>query len=358
MTKTETRFMFCRRGSMAHATRITAWLTVALASFFPSQLAAAESIESGQLALGVSAPAGCPGAADILGRAENLLGARMADALHAPLRAEVVITQRGSADFLLRFDSSQGNEGWARWVEGRSCEELADASALILALAVDPLLMDHRARPIGSAAPAPVTPHTNAPATLSPSSPRTSASESPYAPARRERFGQRVRLEVAGLGDGGSLAHVAPGVGLVARYRFHGFEAGIGGTWLPPQRALAQGHNDRGGNVDLLALDLVGCVVSAWRAVESSTCALLEAGAISGHGFGAAVGYRKSRPWVAPGLTQGAHLRLHDRVSLGIAVWGLHPLNRPEFVLVNVGPVHRPAWLVTRLSVDLSLKWE
>ncbi len=332
-----------------------AWSALAMTGLFARRVPA-EPMELGPLSLEVSGPAGCADAAGIVHRAEALLRGRVQDALRSPLRAQIVILERAPGEYLLTFESVQGNERWTRSVAGRSCEELADAGALILALAVDPMLAEHQAAPAGDLPPAPASPQPMMPA--EPSSPVTPpVAETPSA-RPRTRFGQRIAVELAGVADGGSLAHVAPGIGLALRYAAPRFEIGLGGIWLPPQKALAGGRSDRGGDVDLLAIDLSGCFVPSWGGVRSSTCALFEAGSISAEGFGAAETHRKSRAWIAPGLSQATQLRLHDRLSLRLAVWGLAPLRRPDFVLVNVGRVHQPAPVVVRLSIGLNLQFQ
>jgi hypothetical protein len=88
-------------------------------------------------------PAGCPERAEVLRRAERLIGHRLSRAAGAqPIELDATVRSLPNAAWQLSVSSGSRNEA-TRAVSAGSCDELADAMALLIALSLDP---DYAAR--------------------------------------------------------------------------------------------------------------------------------------------------------------------------------------------------------------------
>src|SRR5689334_3259378 len=85
-----------------------------------------------------TAPAGCPSQAEVLARAEQLVGHGLVPAATAPA-VELSATVQPGADSTWRLEVSSGaSAGGRRTVSAPTCEELGEAMALLIALSIDP----------------------------------------------------------------------------------------------------------------------------------------------------------------------------------------------------------------------------
>jgi hypothetical protein len=147
-----------------HALVIMACMRIVLALLLVASSAAAEppaaasvattpisaTSAAGSFSFVWSAPSGCPTQTEVLGRAERLVGHTLTRASGAQ-PVELLATVQAASSSAWQLTVSSGSHSDAnRSVSASSCEELADAMALLIALSVDP---DAAARK--GAAPAP-----------------------------------------------------------------------------------------------------------------------------------------------------------------------------------------------------------
>jgi hypothetical protein len=309
---------------------------------------------------------GCPQARAVLDSAETLLGQEIRFALRYPLELRAVVVHTGSG-LRLTIESVQRQHRWVRQVQAESCADLADASALILALAIDPTLAQRRRistpqPPVRSFEPEPEssvprpTGSRGATRTVRAATPRTTDGPNTVHTAGKGNMAPWFELSL--LADEGALPDIAAGLSLTTGLRWPHWEAVLGATWLPTRETFVTRSPDKGGNFELLAVQARPCAVVGWGSLSSSSCAVFEVGTLFGRGFGAREDSLGSDTWYAPGLGHAVRLGLLRHAALALSVLALLPLRRPEFYLVNVGPVHRPKALDARFAIGLRVPIE
>jgi len=96
---------------------------------------------------GWSAPTGCPSRAEVLARAEQLIGHGLVPAADSPA-VELSATVQPSAPSNWQLDVASG--GVSRTVSAPTCDELGEAMALLIALSIDPDYSQRAASPPGA----------------------------------------------------------------------------------------------------------------------------------------------------------------------------------------------------------------
>lgn len=309
-------------------------------------LAAGAARPSEPIELEWSAPDGCPTRQDVLSRAAALLG---------QTGSEQRIIARGriraaEGEFELELETVTSDGTGRRRLRAGQCGELAQPAALLLALAVDPAVTAPEPAPSEpTSEPTPIAP---APA---PAAPPTPAAPGPRPVDEARESGLAARLALGLAGDVGALPAPAPGIAgsLGAALGPTTLEARL--TVLLEQRAEIGGG--RGGAFALASAGLSACHDVATTPVVLAPCLGVEAGRLSGAGFGVREPGSGSALWVA-GL---AGLRGVQTLANGLGVWVgaelVIPVLRPEFVLENVGVVHRPARAGGRAAIGAEVRF-
>jgi hypothetical protein len=297
------------------------------------------------------APARCPGRNAVLERVTSLL--ESAAEAKAPVKARgTVLEPLPGASWELTLETVQGEGTWRRTIHARSCDELADAAALIIALVVDPNLNPTppaASVPPPARAPAPVPALTSTPPP--PSAPRPPPAARPPAVSRA-----RVPLHVAAsaVGDVGSLPAAALGGELAAGADLGRARIEAVGTVFPEVHKVIARNPERGGDVELLAGGLRGCYLIPWTGWEGGVCGGVEAGRLRATGFGAReFNATEDELWLAGRLGVIADIPVVDPLGLRFGLEGLLPLRRPEFVVPPLGTVHEPSWVSLRLELGI-----
>ncbi|WP_438025566.1 hypothetical protein [Sorangium sp. So ce233] len=320
-----------------------------------------------------TAPADCPAGAAVEAEITRLLGDQ-SPASNGTLRAAGTIAPAGSG-FALYIELSR--DGWksARTVRGATCRALADAGALIVAMAIDPEVAT-RSGPVAtgdrsSAATRPANPAPEPPAaaarTAEPTPPRGLAeSVSPTTERERPTEGAAERAPLLRLGIGvmsdlgtmqGVSGAIEPWAGVVvgpAR-----FEAGA--SFWPGTTAESAARPRSGGTVDLIAGSLTACVLlpPIARAVRPHfevgvPCAGIELGRMHAEGYGVSDPGDGSTLWVALRGGAAAAWVVAPWMRLRLRLEAVVPLKRPRFVLEGVGDVHEPS-VAARAALGLEL---
>ena len=218
-----------------------------------------------RLTLDYSAPAGCPSAEAL----ENAVR-RLATKQTKPYSASVVI-EGEQQRFTARINASDGTE---RTLVGNTCEEVAEATAVVLALAISP------SSPL---------PETAAPAPVKGSERRKP--NPPLAGAISPGEPVHLKLGAAGVLDVGTLPHVDLGasarVGVTART----WSAALDGAyWLLPEHQSFSQNSNFGGDFSWWTLLATGCVAPRDGSPRLELCAGPELGRLTGHGTGHGTG--------------------------------------------------------------------
>ncbi|HEU4407493.1 MAG TPA: hypothetical protein VFS43_19665 [Polyangiaceae bacterium] len=277
------------------------------------------------------APAYCPSSARVLARAGEELGDLAARPLpRVRARGEVRPAEgEGRWRLSLRTEGPRGDG--ERALEADSCEQLADAAALVLALLVRSEFE------------------------------RTSAPEPKRSPAPAPPAGPRLRaaLRLGALVDAGSLPALAPGVGAAVAIARGTLGAEATGAAFFPRREQEGPRSGTGGDIGLAAGGLRACYrpfrpfAGGW---DAGGCAGAEVGYVWGEGFGLANAKQGAGLW--SGALAGAWVSAPlggVPFALRLGAEGGRTLRAPYFDIEGYGRVFEPSPWFGRLG--LGLEW-
>lgn len=344
-----------------------------------------------QLHLEWTAPSSCPSATDVRTRVETALrrptvadGPAAADGPTTRVKARVTPGPRGFS--LVLETRAAGSALDVRRMEDRRCGVLADATAVIVATAIDEV-DPNRAPPVLPAPPtesvpdlspapaatdAPATPAPNlspapAPApdlSLGPAEPPppaiAAADDLSPAPARPPQSPAPPRLaaalRLAALGDRGSTPGLAGGltggVGLLAG----NWRLDLAAVWLAPRPTSPR--DGLTAHIGVLAAQLRGCAVPRLGSLEFPVCLGFEAGGMRGRGSGDAITPANDwRPWLAVVVGPTLAWRFTRRLALLVQADLVVPVVRPSFTVDGFGEVYRAGQAAGRAGLGLEVKF-
>lgn len=320
---------------------LVAWTTIAAAR--------GAHADPGDLELAWEAPAGCPSVEDVHAQVARLRATGGSTAPPRRVRGSARVTGEGAA-WRLELSLTTDQAATDRVLDGSSCAELADATALLVVLASDAEgeTPSPGSAPAtgGSVAPDRGAPQNTAPA---PSDARRAAPVAPPPPA------VRLGLRLFGTADVASLPVPSLGGGAAAALDVGPGRGEIAGTWFPGREGNVPGR-DGGADVSLVVVTARGCWVPLRGAVELAGCLGLEVGSLRAEAFGVSDPGVGSALWLAPHVGAMGALELAPPVRLVGGVEAAVPLARERFVLVGVGDVHQPPPVTARVSVGLELR--
>ena len=351
------RALYCRAMTFRGARRLSLLL---LAGALPLLAAQALAQPSEALRLDWSAPAECPSAERVLGRARDLVGSGATP--DGKVQALAVVDKGAVYKLTLRMGS-----GGARTLESARCEDLAEATALLMALAVDPTAASRVGGAVGdggtgASASASAGAGAGAGVVDATVTPFVAPIDAAGVPRRATPAAETasntpwlVDVGIAGALESaiaprptfGGLAHVGVKHGW---FRAQGYGAVFAAADAP---GLALGAF---GRFQLLTAGVRPCLVAFDDWVELSGCAGLEAHWLKAQGSGVAQSREETANWLAGWF--GVELRkpvvsgLEFTASGGATV----PFARPTFELDGT-PVHRPSALSARLTLGAAWAW-
>jgi hypothetical protein len=290
-------------------------------------LPAAARAQPSSLTLTWTAPPGCPDADAILRRVRDL---RASDHPTAPLPATATVT-RDARRWRVRIETPGG----VRTLAAPRCASLAEATAVVLALALDD------AAPVSAPAsslPRPALPpeveqltDAERPPVLRPAAP------APAPPPRpRWSLGARALLDANALPDTGF------GVLLSAAWRSRGLRMELSPTVAFASRGAP---SPQGASLEALRLSLATRLCATARDGAVGLCALVDVGWLRARSQGFTVPGDGDAPWFQVGASAFA------RVGAGIFALDLAaPITRPRFVIQGSDA----GWEVPAVTVMLS----
>ena len=327
------------------------------------------SAESGEPSLRWEAPAGCPSAPQVRGRLANLLGE---GTFSGSAQARV---SGGGASWRLELAVRWRDHDEARVLEAATCDGLADAAVLLLALLAEDeagaaevggeppepeggppvvaapsdveepdkgAIAETEAMPEPEPEPEPerkpepeveaLPPDTSEPIGRDPE-PLGAPSVAPRE-ARRPRA-RGLALQVGGGIDYGSLAAVAGGLGLSVVALTERLRVVLGGRYLPPRRTGSAASYARNGRIELGYGRLGACVRLGRGRVEAPICASVEVGALRAAGFGVAGDRGALDLWLAAAAGPSLMIELTPQVVLFADVEIAAPIARSRYVFAD-----------------------
>ena len=268
-----------------------------------------------------SAPAECPAREHVIARIERELGGPTA--VHG-VEASLAVVHDDAYRLHLAIRHSSAKLG-ERDLAGKTCDEVIEAAALIVALAI------HKEAEAAAAQPAVIDTTEPVPA---PETPMTWTAG-------------------AGLGgEAGGLPGVGPGIGVALAALRPPYRVELAAMfWFGRRATLAS--SAEGGDLDLLAGTLRGCYGE-----RVGGCAGIELGGLHASGVGTTTTMTHWTSWLAPSAGVVGRWPVAERIWIVAHADLAIPLTRPHFVIDgNQTDVFQPAAVVGRGSVALEARF-
>lgn len=266
----------------------------------------------------------CPDESTVRAEVMDLTGGATQGSRHLTARAEI---QHEESGWILSLATEVDSIAGQRILAGDSCEALADAAALILALILNPDLV---------AAVPPLPPH---PAEIQPASAPASAT------ARADRPSRTWHASALAGAQMGMLRDVSPTFGLSLGVALGRFSFRLMSSLTPPQNVYTDSQLGLGGRLWLATLATLGCTTTATRRLHVSPCVGVEVTRLHGHGLGVLQPRETTTYWTSAdaGLLLGVPVL--GRLLIEAGVFALFPFSRPRVFLDEIGTVSQPARL-------------
>jgi hypothetical protein len=305
-----------------------------------------------------SAPAGCPDEQQVLATVDQLIGSR--ESLD-PLRAEAAVEERDGRFHLTLSWRTEGARD-VRRVDGDTCLELAQAAALIVALAADPhgkLARQGADDANAGTQPARTPDVPSAPERKEVAEPPASgaATPSPARPSERPARNDVSRLTFSARATGavelGSLPGPSPGGAVGAELTLGSAALALEAlTFLPVEERVAGG----GGLFWLSALSLRPCLVFGPSRLSASSCLSGEVDVVRSRGRDVAVPEYAWTWFSRFGLGFEGAYRLVPSLSVLLGGTLLLGPSRPRFVVDASTRVHEPELVSGRLQLGFAYR--
>ncbi|HJX63694.1 MAG TPA: hypothetical protein VJ860_07045 [Polyangia bacterium] len=276
--------------------------------------------QAGALTFSWQAPAGCPSRGQVSGEIARLLGGEIRVPQGGDITARAVVEH--GPTWSLAMDTELAGRPGRRSLEAASCQDLANAAALIVALMIDPdAVAAHATTTQPVAAPAP---------------PLTAPPATDPAPESRPRSVEFL-VGVHAAGSYGTLPSVDVGAGGGIGLQGRRWRAEVRGTYglRRDQKAMAAAPAGAYGQFNFTAVAFAGCLNLGRGGLAFGPCADAEFGVTSAQGFGVSQSLPASTPWLAVGAGGYAAISLGRHLSLPLHLDVLAPLRRSEFVFKN-----------------------
>jgi hypothetical protein len=312
---------------------------------------------------------GCPDREELVYRIERALGGPLARS--APLHFEVqVAPSRSGVEARLNVTGGATQADKERVVSAPDCDKLVDAVALTVALALGAAEPEAHADGKESVLSTTAGPQTSTAEVTS----QASANDLPVsddgtqAGSEEHGVGPTPGVSLWLIGDTGSLPSAGLGAAFGLELSWHKIQLRALGTLLFEQHAEAgtlpdrlpgAGSEDAGADpgADLgLALGSLGACAAPYGSFRSpqsiALCAGWELGRLSGTGTDVPQPRSGGALWLAPRVELGGLWALPGtQLRLGGFLVAAAPLNRAQFALRDLGPIHRASSVVGRVSL-------
>lgn len=315
-----------------------------------------------RLSLTWTAPPGCPSRDDVQARINALLGGEASASSVADVRAMGQV-ERATNGFRLLLGMGVGNTTpSSRVMEGSSCDELAGAAAIAIALLARSTIGSTTAPSAAESTPSPPTPPADSPESHAkdplPRSEHPADDDAPRAPAPPADARVHLVLDApVGVVGWGILPSMGLGLGAAAGIRWKALRVVVGGELWQRQSAELSGF---GARFSLQSARAEACLGQALPGgIELGPCAGVAVERLSVQGVESSTFSAKTRRpvWVsgmggifASVPIPGFHvLRVFSELSVVVSA------ARPRFVIDPLGTVHEPALAAPRL--DFGCEW-
>jgi hypothetical protein len=282
------------------------------------------------------APPECGTRAEFVEHVESLLGRPLGQRGDPDLEVMGRIeTESAGLLLVLEFHQPVPRE---RELRSKSCVELRDAAAVVLAVTIDPLV------PLAEPATGPTQPEPEpTPAPEPEPEPEPELEPQPVVSELESPRPSRVALglRIAGGIQYGALPAIAGGPSLTLSLWRKAFRAELVGAWWLTGTTHFDGAPQVGATLSLGWVAPRVCGVPSVGRVAFPLCAGLEVGGMRAAAFGAADARTRTLAWIAPEFGGAARVELSHAFALWIGIDGVIPLVRPRFTIAGLGAIHQ-----------------
>ncbi len=286
------------------------------------------------------APVECPSRLDVQQRIHDHLKSDPSAQLQGPIDARVRVDV-GDAGLVARLEVTAPSGVSVRTLEADRCPAIADATALIVAMAAGatPRLdatpeADDEPPQTASIPKPPVPPVSDTPSTAPSTPPPPPSSPTPSSSAPR-RIG--AHLQGHGGWAGGGIATVGASLGGGAGLRIGRWRLDLVGRYWFARRISPPDRDELGANVRLWTLGSRVGPALRWRNFEFPLQLGVDGGRARARGFGVSTPRASVRPWLSVGAFPGALWLPSPRFGVGLAAELSTVLVRPRFAIADVG---------------------
>lgn len=270
--------------------------------------------------------AGCPTQAEV----EATVSRLVAGGAPRPVTAAATLHQRDAPRWTLTLTLRDGDGEQTRVLTSLRCQALADAAAVILAVAAEPLAVATHVTPVAAAQPpaiASVVPAPPAPAIAFQPQPEPGPFDArPLAPAPapppRPAVRPRLGLDLQGAAALGPSGRAGPGLLLGLSLRWPRVRLQARASHWFASRVQHPERPDLGVTLRLTAATLRACPALVRGPVELELCGGLELGALRAEGDGLQQNRVQRGLWAAGVLAAGARYRALRWLALGLELEG------------------------------------
>jgi hypothetical protein len=342
-------------GSLDVHGQTAAWLLTALlvgASPEAREVPIQRPGEGVELVLDWQAPAGCPDREAIVAELRELLPELPNEipvygTARLRVQAQVGFVEGQADPWTVELTTVAAEGTRVRSFAARRCEDVADATVLIVAVTLNPVAvasgLQLATAAASSEAPSELPePETTQEAPEPELQPRSTSGDpagttlvlSDEAPPTRARA-PRVGLRLFGTGAYGPTNTGYGGIGGSVALIGRRWRWDVAAAWSIPR--LVRLDDGRGGSFDGWWVGSHGCFVPTAREVEFPLCAGFEAGQIRGRGRPPTTNTQQATlPWLAPMIGQGFAWAPIERLALGLDLALLIPIGNGGFVIDDV----------------------
>jgi hypothetical protein len=284
------------------------------------------------------APPECPSVEDVKAHAERLLGQPLSAPRAQRVAARAAVRRDQAGNWELRLSLTSNDRVAEDTLVAKQCVALGDATALKVALAVDPVAT---ARAVAMAA-SEAEPRTNSAAPKPEPNPELRArpeqvrETDAFQPSAPASIGLRLTAG-AGLGV---LPSVAGGAALALWLQRSAWRAELGGQGFWGGAARYERMPAVGAQLQLFSAVARGCPVFRGGALEFPICLGLELGVMRGEGFGVENTDSAHSWWGAVVLGPALRAPVSETLFFWLEADGAFPFLRPGFNVRNLGTLY------------------
>ncbi|MEA2752101.1 MAG: hypothetical protein QOI41_6244 [Myxococcales bacterium] len=299
------------------------------------------------------APPECPEASAIVQRVEQILAGPPPSS--TIVTATAIVERLPSGRFSLTLAIRTGNVEETRTVDAASCVAVAQVTAVVIALAMDPSRpheTDGGETHIDASAPSPSAP------SPSPPSPSPPSPSPPAAPRATSAAAPRAAFGVGGVVELGTLPQIGGGVAASVALRLARVRLGIRGALWARQHPIFDEPSGAGASFGMMQVGAWGAYVLPVGAFAFGPAAEVGASITRVEGFGIKDPHAAWSAWPTLALGGRGELGISRVIGLYAQADAVFPFARPTFTLGTSGSaveLHQPAWVAGRFGVGAEI---